>query len=447
MAQYTHTNRLEFRTALKKALSSDPSVGNYWPDAELNLLINQALLTFGAFSGFWKDDILIETKEAQTIYDIFSADVVSATKVAPTITFGDMVAWLNIDLIEAISETEQTSDLFSLTELFDLVKAKYNGYQLKTNSVLSQLSLNVPAQNNSIELPDNLVDIVDARFVYVDEDGNTITILLQRVDEEELSYFDGSLLTEQALPQYFSTVYGRNKTIKLYGIPNITGTLQLLSILGQDDDAQITVDTIINLPNNLVPYLKYEILSDIFNKDGLLKDAARAAYCEARIEEGITIGKNYAVILLAKANGLMIDTDSINKLNEFVELESSDDPPTILGLAGLNIFSLDVIPTTTVNSIQITANLDAPLPIRDTDYIDTEVGYIDPLTNYCIHLAQFKNGIFYIESTKAYLMEFQKVSLGYNTRLQKRGITFENIARITQKEQQEKPRLAELVTA
>lgn len=440
LLNYQHTSRAQLLATIRILLGENTSA--YWPDAEINLTINEALLSFGGLSGFWKENIQIPTSENKRIYDIFIDANPVETK--PTLTFGDVLAWLNRDLIEFISVGTPSSDLFNLNDLLKLIATKYNAFQLETSLVISQSSQPVVAENNLVILVDTVIDLI--RVVYSYNDGVDKKVVLKKADEQELAYFDADVLTEEDIPQYYCTVYGQPNEIKLYPIPTLTGTLELIYISGINENSALTVDTIINLPNNLVPYLRFGVEQHIFSKDGLLNDPGRADYCKKRWEEGISVGKVYTSILTTKANGVAINSDSIHNMDNFIDhnsLAQTDDPPSMVGLAGFNIFEIDTLPSSVVNSILLMIQQNAILPENDVDKIQIEQSYIEIIAKYVVHLLQFKSGIADISATASYLTEFQKLALDHNKRLQMRGITFENLFGKTKQEEKEVPRLVE----
>lgn len=441
MPAFLHTNLETLRNALIGALDTNTTVTNFWPTTELDIIINQALLQFAGMSNCFKSDINIPTIEDQRVYNIFDDDLItSSEKASPTLTYGDVINWLNIDLVESISEAAPTSDLFTLEGLLKSIQAKYNLFQANTSLVTTEQSLTAQAQDSVVALPDNLIDIIRVEYSY-ELDGVTYSNVLWQEDEEDISQTFDPTLVEQNIPLFYTRVFDSTKIIKLYPIPTLTGTLKIISVNGQDTSTEITVDTIINLPNNLVPYLKYHVLQDIYSSDGVLNNPSLANYCSSRWNEGIMLGKNYSIILLAKANGNNIDTDSINKLDDYSSPESTDDPPVVLGLAGVNTFITDTLPSDVVNSILLTVNNNAKLLVSDTDYVQIEIGYIDVLVNYCVHLCQFKCGIVGLANTGEYLKDFINAALGNNKRLMNRGLSYETLLGKSQLQQIQQPTL------
>lgn len=438
MANYEHTTLIQAISFLKE--SSGDLLGVFWTNDEWKLTIQEALLTFGGISNFFKSDIQLHTEENKRIYNLFEdTDTENLVQIKPSLTYGDVLAWINRDLVENISVVNPTSDLFTLAGLLELIKKQYNLFQSETNLVLSQLTLNVIAQNREVILPDNVIDIVHAKFI---SDDYTSTV--NRQDEQAIAYFDLDSLLEEYAPQYYSTVYSTENKLKLYPSPIVSGTLELLIIKSQDTSTPITVDTIINLPNNLVPYLKFGVEADIFSQDGLINDPVRMTYCRKRWDEGIQIGKVYSAILTTQANGIYINTDSFINVEVFsFDLEQTDDPPSVLGIAGFNIFEIDTLPSNIINSILISAISNAPIPVNNADFIDIEITYLKPLLNYCFHLAQMKCGAEYLSQTQNYLSEFIRLSISHNERLQLKGITYESLLRETKTQEKSEPRLVE----
>lgn len=64
MANYEHTTRTEFRAKVYERLGE---TGVFWPEDEINQSIEEALLTFGAISNFWKDEIFFSDIRKYTI--------------------------------------------------------------------------------------------------------------------------------------------------------------------------------------------------------------------------------------------------------------------------------------------------------------------------------------------------------------------------------------------
>lgn len=435
MANYEHTTREEFRIKVQQKLGEE---GIHWPENELNLSIDEALLTFGAISGFWKEEVFIVTNENKIIYDLFIDPIIGLTTIKPSIKYSKLFDWLNRDLIENITFASPISEFLDLETYAKALETKYNEYQQLTSLVLKQYQEEIPAEQNTIELPQDLIDI--RRISFIAEDG--IEYILDEADEESI-HLNSDALTEVSIPEFYSTIYGKTKDLKLYPTPANVGVLKIIYVTATTEADLQDENIAINLPNNLVPYLKFGILSDIFNNEGVLNDPVRAAYCKQRWEEGIMIGRNYNSALIARTNAVkQIGIDSLNNVDIYSDNIKVRTSPTVLGFAGFNIFRIDVVPSAVQYSIGIVTNVNAELPVDDNDFIKIDLEYIDMLADYVVHLAKFRNGAAEIAMTNNLKDNFLKTAINHNIRLLQAGVTFDNLIGITRKQEVEQPRIA-----
>lgn len=434
MANYEHTTRAEIRAKIYERLGE---TGVFWPETEINSSIEEALLTFGAISNFWKEEIFFETEENERLYDLFFDVVKGSTFIFPQFTYQKIIDWINKDLIENISTATPNSEFLTLDELLKSIETKYNLYQQLVSLIVSQADVNVPPTQNVLFLPDHLIDIV--RITFVDDEGNET--ILDKSDEAELSYFDLDSLESITTSKYYTTTFDKTKTIRIYPAPNIHGTLKVLFIGGREDSTPLDVTTEINLPNNLVPYIKYGVEMDIFGKEGVTQDLARAAYCKQRWEEGLVVGLHYNSVLTAKANGRMILVDSMSNVDLFTDAVKVRTPPTVLGFAGYNLFETDTIPSIVVSSLNLLVVANAKLPSDDNDFIRVDLEYVNSLIDYVVHLSKIKSGAAELSQSEELRNNFIKVALAHNARLQFRGLTYETLIGTTKKEETANPRV------
>jgi hypothetical protein len=442
MAQYTHTTRAKFKLDLSELL--DDATNVFWTDAELDLFLDQALLTFGAVSNFWQENIFINTVVQQRIYDLF-VDHHATENIVPSITIGRLIDWLNADLIEALPTA---SEFYNLPETIERLETVYDEFQRQTGLVLTSKLYTIVAGESTVELDNNVLDIVRVSYITTDINNDEIESVLRLTDEQELLYNEHETLEDMGFPLYYTNTYDTNKKIHVYPMPAATGQIRIIASVGLDKTQQMDEDSVIPLPDNLVPYLKFGIERDLFNKSGVLKDEARAEYCDSRWKEGITIGRNYNSILLAWVFDRLIHTSSLEEMDLYEDAPLVPFyimPPTnALGLAGFNIFQVDNLPDVDPSSIKLLCTQNAPLPATNEDFIQVEQGYIKPLLDYCVHCAGLKTGINWIALTKASMEIFLRSAIGHNQRLQMRGITFEKLVQTTKVQEQDKPSLVEV---
>ncbi len=433
MANYEHTTREAFRIKVQHKLGDE---GIHWPLVELNSCIEEALLTFGAISGFWKEEIFINTQENKVFYDLFIDPHIGLEKIKPSIQYAKIFEWLNRDLLESISFAQPISEFLDLDFYIKSIESKYNLYQQLTNLVLTTIEHPIAANINEVLLPNNLIDII--RISFTGEDG--FEFILDQADEQEI-YLNSNALTEVGIPVYYSNVYGLTKAVKIHPTPANVGTIKIVYVVGKESLVIDNEEIILNLPNNLIPYIKFGVEADIFSNDGPFNDPVRAAYCKQRWEEGIMIGRNYPSALIAKANGRQIGLDSLYNVDIYSDNIKLRTPPTILGFGGFNIFRTDEIPSEVEYSLGITIITNAKIPVSDEDFIKTDLEYIDMLADYVVHLAKFRNGANEVAITSNLKDNFLKISINHNRRLLQAGITFENLIGVTKKQEIEQPRI------
>lgn len=434
MPAYEHTTRELFRSKVYDRLGEESAV-DFWPEAEINLTIEEALLTFGAVSNFWRETISFVTEENKLLYDLFSDVVAGSEFIYPTYTCQRIIDWINRDLIENISSVSPNTEFWTLDELLKSIQSKYNLYHQLTSLVINQIELNAPPNQSQIILPDNLIDIV--RVVFVADDGRE-TLLLW-TDEAELSYFSQETMENYGLAKFYVSAIDKTKVLKIYPSPNINGKVKILFVGGMSDPMLISSD--IKLPNNLVPYIKFGVEMEIFSKEGVTQDLARAAYAKQRWEEGIAIGLNYTSALLAKANDRMILMDSMTNIDLYMDAIKVFTPPTILGFAGYNLFTTDITPSAALSSIDLLVIANAKIPANDGDFIRVDIEYIPALVNYVVHLLKMKSGAAELAQTEDLKNNFLETAINHNERLQLRGVTYESLVGITKKEERSNQRV------
>lgn len=431
---YEHTIREKFRSLIQHKLGDE---GVHWPISTLNSCIEEALLTFGALSGFWKEEIFINTQENKIFYDMFVDTQVGLEKIKPSIQYAKIFEWLNRDLLESITFDQPLSEFLDLDFYIRSIESKYNLYQQLTNLVLKTTEFPIAANIDKISLPTDLIDIIRVSFIREDE----FEIILDEADEQEI-YLNSNSLEEFNDPLYYTNVYELTKTIKLSPTPANVGTLKIIYVEGIESIDIDNEEIVLNLPNNLLPYIKFGVLTDILSNEGPLNDPIRAAYCKQRWEEGILIGRNYPSALIAKANGRQIGLDSLNNVDIYSDDVKVRTPPTMLGFGGFNIFRTSEIPSAVEYSLGITTITNAKIPETDEDFIKVDLEYIDMLADYVVHLAKFRNGASEIAITNNLKDNFLKISVNHNRRLLQAGITFDNLIGITKKQEIEQPRIA-----
>lgn len=408
------------KSDLKTSLSSRLGDSNmiYWTSSNLDLIINEALLTFGAISGYFKQQLLIETTDdlssnKKQIYNLLDSNDVKtgAESLEVSLTYQDIVDWLNADLLSY-------NDISSDAEIVSFITDAINTFQSETKLILAKKRFNIQVGQN-VEISDDVLDIVKA--YYIDSSGKYQA--LQIADENRVALFDVKYISDNAKPRFYSIANLKLNLVDLFPKPAENGYLELIYVVGKSGEQTLSSDCLI--PNSLVPYLKYRVLAQVLDKDGTFNDPFRKAYCEKRWQEGLLVGNNYAAIINSKINGVNKVPTSFNDFDAFRyewlnDIETSAKKINAIALAGYNLIAVNRMPME-VHSLLFEVVSNAPINELNVDIRSDYIPYIE---DYCLHLAGFKDGIASLQKSSNLLENFIKISVSHNRYLQQRRISY-----------------------
>jgi hypothetical protein len=404
--------KTEFNNLIASKLGDIGKV--YWTNEEIDRIIDEASLNFGAISGYWKSKIILQSNSNQQIYDILEDNDVDTNfdKIKISLTYQTIIDWLDDNLVGYLQ-------LADLAEIVSLITGAINAFQKEAKLVLKKNQYPITI-GESVVIGQDVLDIVAA--YYVDSVG--VYHALQIADENSIALINNSYASTSARPRFYSINNLSLSIVDLFPRPVEDGFLELIYVVGvtgiQDEESSCL------LPNNLIPYLKYKVLKDIFDKDNNA-DPFRAAYCKQRWEEGLVVGKNYAAITNIKLNGINRTNASLLDFDKFRynwrnDLVAPNKNINAIALAGYNIIAFNRIPIAD-DSHSLMLECISNAPILDAN-IDIRVDYIPILLDYCIHLASIKDGIACIQKTQVNLKNFVKTAAAHNDYLQTRRISY-----------------------
>lgn len=188
------------------------------------------------------------------------------------------IAWRVLD------DTDFLSGLWTRSEVAGYFNQRQNRFNKMANLVLAHLPIAVGSDVAVSDLPQDWIASLRATWKQAG-----FMVPLGRSDR-----YSASLGIQTWNAPTTPTLYDDHGPgplkIQLMPPPNGDGVLELLyacvlETLPFDDEAP----EIFDLPDDVVPYVTYGVLADMFAKDGRGRDLARAAYCESRFEEGLLI--------------------------------------------------------------------------------------------------------------------------------------------------------------
>lgn len=446
-ANFQHTTRLAFRNSLYDRLGDTSK--SFWIDSELNGIINETLYTFGAIAHSWKKKIELRIDNTKQFWDITTDAIDPDNLVTFNLTIQTILDQINFHLIENISALNPTSQITNLNEILEFIRNRINQYQFLTSLVLTKNIYPFQAPPiNEVDVPDEVIDLV--RVGFIDSANSNKTFKLRKEDKSGLSYnFLEAFSTTSPIPKFYTTISGDLNQIKVYPPPTNLGTLEVVSVNGIASNVVLNLATKIGIPDNLVFYLKWGVLFDIFSKDGIGQDLNRANYCLERWNEGIEVGRNYSSILFTTLNERPIQIDSLDYIDNMDSgWQNKIGKSTLIGLLGYNLLVVNRIPAVNIiYSIMFNSIINAYTPVDDNDFIDIKQEYIEPALDYGVHLASIKSGIAAIKQTEGLKNNFLKTAINHNQRLIQRGFSFENLMKKSKLQEIDEPRETEEIAA
>jgi hypothetical protein len=395
---YNFITTLEFDDLLAEKLGDIEKT--FWSANHLAAIRKEALLTFGATAQFWKSRDGFATTNNQIFYDITSILSINKTQ-----TFGDIIQLLNFDLMEDLA----TSTNYNFADVLKIIDYTIDKYLLETNLILKRELINVAAGTFDIPIPNYISSIFRLAFF----DGDSYR-LLKKDNKDNIEAFERDLLLSDSPPKYYSPLEDFNSNLEIYPPANVNGKLELIGTLTRDKTIAINENTLINLPNNLIPYIKYGVLEHLLTRDDKLASLTRAKYCKKRWQEGIEVGRNYTSILTASLNGRTILPDSLISFDNFnYGWQNQVGKPSNIAIASYNLLALNKNPNEIINLL-FDLVVNAPI---NSNYIEIKQEYIPALLNYAYFLAQFKCGFSNIQDSISGYDEFMKVAAIHNSKV------------------------------
>ena len=183
---------------------------------------------------------------------------------------------------------EWTTGLWTVAEVVGYANQRQQQF-LKEAPVLFGRALITKSGTISQTLPSDWA--VTTRLVWVDNDGTWTE--LPRVDHRELDLALSTWPTGTATkPQVYTDADTPTLTSHVAPIPTNTGHFQITYVPIAPTMDGSGGGSVFLVPEEFIPAVKYGIMADMLGKVGRIHDPQRAAYCEARFQEGIRAARS-----------------------------------------------------------------------------------------------------------------------------------------------------------
>lgn len=385
---------------------------SFWTTAEMELYIIEALRVWNLMTGKWQDTNAVVTTASTIFY--------STGLTSQTVSDQDVLDEMQFHTLETPNQGASLgSDIWTIAEWVRVLNARLAQFMMETKLVVTRQTFATVIGQSQYDL-NALLDTGNMmlhRVAWVaDADGFS-----HGLGEADLFQYDNFLptwTTTPGTPESYVEESLPTQTIEIIPAPDAAG---VLDILYTDLAAQLpaTPDgTVLGIPNDFTPYIKWGALADLLSKEGQAHDPVRAAYAESRFREGVVLAK---IVLQSKMNqriefgGTPLDLDSLNSLdNGLPGWQQDDTTPTEWFPVGMTQFGIHPAHNAGGTTMDIDGLIDAPIPANDGANVDISFGEAELLVDYAHHIATFKAGTAEFQASTELLKRFQLAAIERN---------------------------------
>lgn len=443
---YTHTTWGQLQAQLSGRLSDSSQV--YWVEDEIPLYLTEAIRTFGLTSGFWRDRGTLDSTPGVAFYDINSLlSNSSGLLLSPTVTDRAIILQLQYALLESTASQSSWSgtEMFTYSDLASAVQNRLNQFMSDTGVVVNRsvsTALSPPISRET--LAQSTIDVRRAAWLGASPESYYTT--LWREDERLLTASDQSWSTTPGTPANYTIMAPPPLQIQLAPPPQSSGQVELLTVDSKDLTPASTV-TILGIPDDLTPAVKWGALADLLGMDGIARDLVRSSFCESRYQQYVQLARLLPIIIHAEINGQPLIPSTLQEMDastpNWQNVTSSLTNPVVdLILAAPNLIALSAVPSTPT-SVTLDVVRRTPIPVTSGAYIQIGREQLDMILDYAENLALFKVGGAEWHSTERQAQNFLAQSITYNQRISAASRSAMSAAMQSERQKQGVPRRVE----
>lgn len=391
----------------------------HWTAAEVTRYLVEALRTWNALTQTQRSRGTFVPTLGAPFYDL---PTVLPTLRSYTVTDRQVITDLEYALMEPPTPTAWTgTEQFTLAELTAALQRRRDQFLKETGAVVTrETSVVTPDVNGRVPLPADVITI--RRAAWMNAAGTVVP--LHREDEWAMTTF--ARATRQTptdptkvWPVGYSVGVTPPLTVQLGPPPLVQGTLDLLSVVNGAVLNPVT-PVLLGIPDDWSWVVKWGALADLLGKDGLAFDPNRAAYCQARWQQGVQLATAASVVLDAELAGASTRLVSVHETDTYRRSwQTTPDVPVNVITVGQNLVGLVPPPSAGgLGAVTLDLVVNMPVPVVGTDVLAIDVQNYDVLLDYVEHLAQFKEGPGQVDAAMALYDRFAKaagVTVSLNT--------------------------------
>lgn len=413
---------------------------------EVTSYVLEALRTWNALTGHFRDHGTFETVAGRPFYDLATAIPILC---GYAVTATDLLQQMQAHLLEPVGPTWTGSDQFTLADVVSALERRRDQFRLETGLVQHWDRYPIaPPPDGRIVLDEAIATV--RRAAWQRTDGTVIPLV--REDVWTATHYAPVWVQGPNRPPLDPTTYSVGETpplvLQVVPPPLDTGVLDLVSVT-RGPRIDVTTPTVLGIPDDWAWVVKFGALADLLGKDGLALDVQRGAYCEARWQQGIQAARASSTVWAARINNVVVNLDSLTEADRYLPTwQTGTGAPDTIFLAGGNLVALTPVPNVGTLNYSVTLDVVRRAPIPPTPDQPLQVGpeLLDMLYDYAEHLALFKEGPDGVTSSQNLLDRFLRMAgvtaaLDWGQTAHRPALTSQ-----TARDEAETPRLQEVVT-
>lgn len=416
ITSYNWLTFAQLKALLARRLSDTSNV--FWTDAENGFYCIEALRCFGILSGFYSTRVTFNTTAGQFFYNL--NDALAAADFGFNVTDTDLVRTLQAHFLETVTGTTWSTvtgqtDMFVLADATNALQARRNDFLLKTGCVLTYTPAVAVGGTpiSRVLLPDTVIDVRRIDWL-----KSGVYSLVRRRDEWAANAWNPGWQSGASTPPTSYSAILTNP-VQVQFIPPATSAPTAVGLLSVSSGPALNpaAGVLMSVPDDLTPWVKWGAMCDMLGKDGQADDAARAAYCQQRYEEGLQVAA-----ALASVEAVTIGTTNL-WISAQIELDdygagwqNVSGRPARAAVSGWNMLALSPVPDATY-AVTLDLIPNTPVPSLDADFVQIGREHVDVIVDYAEHLARFKQGMDEVQKTMGHYKRLMVTCVNNNYRL------------------------------
>lgn len=413
---YNHTTWSELQTNLSQRLGD--TAQNFWTATEIPLYLTESLRTFGVISAFWRERGTVNLSAATPFYNLQTA--LSGSLLTQTVTDRDLIQQIQFALLESASTQASWpgTSQFTYNDIVNAITQYRNQFLSDTGIIVTRSTqAGILASTQRVEVDQSILDI--RRAAWLGLSPYAYYSLLWREDERAMTLASPDWSNAEGTPTSYSVMAPPPLQLQLAPPPIANGTLDLITVNTGPALDPANGATVLGIPDDLTPAIKWGALSYLLSIDGQARDTTRAQFCAQRYQQYVQLTRLLSCVVNCELNGSPTIPDTLYGLDCGVpNWQDITGTPNYIGLCGWNLFAAYPVPDSLASySATFDVVRKTPIPTLGGDYVQISEDLIDAVLEYAVHLALFKVGGYEWMSTFKLADEFLLQAITYNQRL------------------------------